>query len=270
MLLGKPGAAEWVGRRNYSPHDLYFICSENAEYRQEKFSHTKWQKRSARQHIVVVSQLGVPVAADEIVRARIKRELENGEILSRVLLWAAKRCRERVWRGRLGGSVPGGLEAEDFVYEAVRKTLTGQRVWDHASVSLYQHLVGVVRSDISNRLRCKENRMTILESRLGSNGEAGRRSGPAKVLDLSQFACEDPSPEEVVLFQDELEKILQHVENADTKLLNMAKLMAERDLSGSIELSNELGVSVREVNNRKKRLRRLVEAFQRQKLRKQR
>ena len=60
-------------------------------------------------------------------------------------------------------------EAEDFVHDAITKTMSGVRVWNREACTLFQHLAGVIVSDISHSSASLESRV-IAPSHGHANG----------------------------------------------------------------------------------------------------
>ena len=83
------------------------------------------------------------------------------DLIPRLLLLAISRLRRMSWHGERRGAPPGAAEAEDFVNDAVSKTIAGIRIWNPTACSLFQHLAGVIVSDISHAAQSAENRATL-------------------------------------------------------------------------------------------------------------
>src|ERR1700680_2402805 len=82
------------------------------------------------------------------------------DLNARLLLVAAKKLKRLFWRGMRSGAPPGGKTAEDFVQDAIAKTLEGRRVWN-GDCSLFEHLVGIISGDINHWVMSAENRRTV-------------------------------------------------------------------------------------------------------------
>jgi hypothetical protein len=156
------------------------------------------------------------------------------------------------WRGVLGGPIPGGHEALDFVHDAVYRLISGAFTWNPESVNLFLFLAGVIRSDLSKLARSPENtRCTLLH--------------PEK---HSTLACEKPDPSGVngVNRWDEWEirsdRILSYLSD-DQLIYQLSKAILETDEStvAPRQLAKRLGVTTKDIYNAKKRLRRRLERY---------
>ena len=171
------------------------------------------------------------------------------DLVPRLLLLAMSRLSRMTWQGRLGSVPPGAAEAEDFVNDAIAKTLSGVRVWREANCTLFQHLAGIVVSDISHAATAAENRLTLADD--------GRQPGgwPPDLAD------ERPGQEGEALWRSEQRRLLTYLAAIDPKLGRMAELMLVEDIDGSAELAGRLGVTVGDIANLRKRMKRATRAF---------
>lgn len=123
------------------------------------------------------------IFASEETLKRIEHQLDDG-LVERLTLHALQKLERRYWQGVLGGEVPGGDVAMDFVETAVEKTLRsahgekGGRKWDYEiQPDLFQHLKSVIDSDINHAAKSWENRHFRSEAALTSETEAGQKIG---------------------------------------------------------------------------------------------
>jgi hypothetical protein len=173
------------------------------------------------------------------------------DLVPRLLLLAVSRLRRMTWRGDRRGPPPGASEAEDFVNDAISKTISGVRIWTPEACTLFQHLAGVIVSDVSHAAESAENRSTL---RAASGGE----SGAGVVIDIGD---ETPDQESVAVWRSEQRRLLEHLERADPALKEMAELMLTKDMQETADLSRALAIAPAEVANRRKRLKRAVRAY---------
>jgi hypothetical protein len=173
------------------------------------------------------------------------------DLIPRLLLLAISRLRRMSWHGERRGAPPGAAEAEDFVNDAVSKTIAGIRIWNPAACSLFQHLAGVIVSDISHAAQSTENRATLRDG--------GAPMGGASVTAMIADAA--PSQESVAAWRSEQRRLLDHLTALDADLGRLAELMLLRDMQETTELCAALGVSAAEVANRRKRLKRAVQGY---------
>jgi hypothetical protein len=172
------------------------------------------------------------------------------DLVPRLLLLAVSRLYRMTWRGRRGEAPPGAAEAEDYVNDAISKTIAGVRVWKPGNCTLFQHLAGVVVSDISHAAESMENRITMAPSH-----NPGADRWPPDAAD------DAPDPERAAEWRSERNRLVGWLETTDPELARMAELMLTRDMQDTDSLSRELGVAASEVANRRKRLKRAVRAY---------
>jgi hypothetical protein len=173
------------------------------------------------------------------------------DLIPRLLLLAISRLRRMSWHGERRGAPPGAAEAEDFVNDAVSKTIAGIRIWNPTACSLFQHLAGVIVSDISHAAQSAENRATLRDG----GPPMGGASLTAAIADAA------PSQESVAAWRSEQRRLLDHLTAADADLGRMAELMLLGDMQETADLSRVLGIPPAEVANRRKRLKRAVQAY---------
>jgi hypothetical protein len=173
------------------------------------------------------------------------------DLVPRLLLLAVSRLQRMTWRGQRRGPPPGAAEAEDFVNDAISKTIAGVRIWNPQACTLFQHLAGVVVSDISHAAGSMENRSTLREA-------AGSGAGMSLVADVGDGA---PDQESVAVWRSEQRRLLAHLDRVDPGLRAMAELMLTQDMQETADLSRAMDVPAAEVANRRKRLKRAVRAY---------
>ncbi|HEX6141767.1 MAG TPA: hypothetical protein VFZ01_03545 [Geminicoccaceae bacterium] len=166
------------------------------------------------------------------------------DLVPRLLLLATSRLARMTWRGVRRGAIPGGLQPEDVVNDAIAKTIAGVRVWSR-DCTLFQHLAGVVISDISHAANAIENRLGR------DDGDDGHR----------EPAADGPDQEQVALWRDEQRRLLAHLDGIDPRLAGLARLMLEQDLRDTAPLVAALGVPAAEIANLRKRLKRATRAW---------
>lgn len=172
------------------------------------------------------------------------------DLVPRLMLLAVSRLYRMTWRGRSGEAPPGAAEAEDFVHDAISKTISGVRIWNPDNCTLFQHLAGVVVSDIGHIARSAENRST-----LGPPADPPGDRWPPDPAD------ESPDQERATEWRSEQRRLLTHLEATDPGLASMAELMLVHDLQETAALSDRLNVPAAEIANMRKRLKRVVRAY---------
>lgn len=157
---------------------------------------------------------------------------------ARLLLAAQGRLRRLWWGGT------SQKHAEDFVHDAFQKAISGERGWDRTR-SLYQNLWQIVSSEISHAAESYENK----------NGDP---------IDDNVVQIKDyrESPEETTIRKTEVEHILSYLRLRDSEAAAVAELILKNGISQSLELGVQLGRSTYQIDNIKKRLRRLCNSYQ--------
>lgn len=135
------------------------------------------------------------------------------------------------------------------MHDAISKTISGVRIWNPEHCTLFQHLAGVVVSDIGHMARSAESRSTLAPPAELADGRwppntAAASSDQAQAMEWRSEQC----------------RLLAHLEAADPGLARMAELMLIHDLQKTSVLSERLGVAAGEIANLRKRLKRAVRA----------
>ncbi|NKC13456.1 MAG: hypothetical protein GKR94_15065 [Gammaproteobacteria bacterium] len=167
------------------------------------------------------------------------------DLVSRLALYAAFQVRKKFWRGHRS-EAPGAWEPMDLVHIAIEKTLSGQRKWDSSARPLFEHLTGIINSEISHRVLSKENQFI-------------RPSETVSEVDRGWYSSH--SPDELTEALSEQQWLLAMLDALEPRLAELAHLMIEAEIKGSAELSRKMNLTTREVNNLKKRLRRAAKAL---------
>lgn len=154
------------------------------------------------------------------------------------------------WRGRYRGPTPGGAQPEDFVNDAIAKTMAGTRIWDPERCTLFQHLAGTIVSDISHAAESADNRTTISAA-----------AAPADAVWPPDTADGGADPEQTAQWQSEQRRLIQHLDGLDPLLARMATAMLVEDRRETSELCLALDLAPSDVANLRKRLKRAVRAY---------
>jgi DNA-directed RNA polymerase specialized sigma24 family protein len=173
------------------------------------------------------------------------------DLVPRLLLLALSRLSRMTWRGQRDAVPPGAAEAQDFVNDAIAKTLSGVRVWSKDKCTLFQHLAGVIVSDISHAAEASENKLTLAAD---SRKDRSDDWPPDK-------ADEAPDQEQRMLWRSEQRRLLGHLDEVDPKLARMAELILLQDVDGSAELAEHLGCTTGEIANLRKRMKRALHVY---------
>ena len=171
-------------------------------------------------------------------------DIDWDDLAPRLVLYAHRKINRRIWRGSRSKTVPGGQDANDIAQKAIEKTIAGDRLWKPEKHTLFKHLTDVVDSEVSHLVNGKENRSIHV---------------PDDAIEMQP--CNKATPEDEVLIIQEKKRLIEFIEKKDKLAGRMAKIMFEKDVTDNIGLSSELGTSVRETENIKKRLKRSVSEY---------
>ena len=165
------------------------------------------------------------------------------DLYPRLLLAALGKIGRHVWRGQFRGQVPGGRTAHDAVQTAVEKFLAGERRWN-PDKSAYENLWGAISSEISNWVTSADNKTTL----------------PIEDGKVVQLPASQPTPEDDAEWRSERDQFLRYLPAKNVEAARAAELMLDHDLQGP-ELAEAMGRSQREIDNIKKRLKRLTQHY---------
>jgi DNA-directed RNA polymerase specialized sigma24 family protein len=177
------------------------------------------------------------------------------ELVERLTLHAACRLLRLHWRGILcsrGGAIPGGVEPDDIASAAIVDVIEGKRSWDRkANPDFLKFLRGVVDSKVSHLVQEVENRksrrLALADSReegATAHGVAGREPDPAEFVQDREAADR---------FRVRVMKALE----GDEIAANVFECL-DAEYTKPQEIAELLGLTVPEINNAQKRLRRKV------------
>ena len=199
--------------------------------------------------------------SETCVRERLRRHPWD-ETIPRLLRHTRSRIRAMVWRGRPGGELPGGQEAEDLVYGSIAKLMDGTRKWDPArEPDLEAHLRDIIGSELNHLAVGFENRRMVGEAALPRLKE---EDAPAQPLDRFPSA-ELPPPDAMAERTNNAEGeafakgFLDSVAD-DAPLKAVAALVMAGETKPA-EIARTLGIPVAEVYNTRKRLQRRLTEF---------
>lgn len=168
----------------------------------------------------------------EIVR-RLDEHDWNGSII-RLAAYVTVLCR---FAGEQG--IPGGLEPEDIVIEAIEKVYAGVRKWDpQQDPDLHLYLKSVVKSILSNRFNLADNRTL------------------AGIL-LEDTLTDPAADAESDLYARQLDQSISTAMRGDPELCLVYKAL--KDGLRPAQIAEEYALKINTVRNAQKRLCRLVE-----------
>lgn len=165
------------------------------------------------------------------------RKVDWSNLYPRLLLYAEGRLRRLQWpRGR--------PQSHDFVQHAIEKALSKARTFDNGK-TLFHNLCQIISSDISHDIGCFDNRHI--------------KSEDDTIINIIDY---QDSPEYTTHYRHLVGHFLNYLGSHDAEAKIIANLIINSDITRSSELAVQSGFSVREIENIKKRLRRLIEKYQ--------
>jgi hypothetical protein len=160
------------------------------------------------------------------------------------------------WRGARasgGDAVPGGYEPLDFALTAIEKLLDGRRPWNpQAYATIEDSLKAAIDSDISHLVESIDN-------------IRGRRlAGPSSKCETARaydVEATEPNPLKVVIDDDAMERFRTAAikELGDDEFLKQLFECLEAEITEPVDIAYMLEITIDEVNNGKKRLRRKLD-----------
>jgi hypothetical protein len=167
-----------------------------------------------------------------------RKELKD--IYDRLLYYAARRLRRAWWSG--------GRDPREFVHESFKKAINGQRNWDRTK-SLYDNLRQIVSSEINHAAQ------HAAQSYEGKNVDT---------LDDAVVYIKDyrESQEDMLIYKSQVTHLLKFIYSKDRDAGGIAEIILHQGILKSSELGIQINKSVREIENIKKRLRRLCRLYQ--------
>jgi hypothetical protein len=134
------------------------------------------------------------------------------------------------------------MDAADFVWQAIEKTLSQSRRWNPA-IPLLQHLMGVIASDVYNAKRKQiRAQSTALD----------------EAVDVASTA---PDPEQIAIGNAEADALLSFVQKKDNQAAELLLVLIQYGAERPQELADILKLPVEEIYALRKKLRRLTLEF---------
>ncbi|HMA74427.1 MAG TPA: hypothetical protein VKP67_23500 [Xanthobacteraceae bacterium] len=171
-------------------------------------------------------------------------QIDWNDLYPRLLLVAEGKLNRLIWRGTRFGPIPGGQTSHDFVQAAIEKTKQGIRIWN-PEISIFQHLAGIILSDINHLANSIENQVTYC------NDE--------KVIPIEDHRA-TPEASAIRRSQEEAFLAFLHAKNPKLRILAFSILHDPVRLGG-LELATKLNLSICQVDSLKRALRRATEEF---------
>ena len=176
--------------------------------------------------------------------------IDFGELAVRLATYAARTFAE-FGLGGAGATVPGvGLSVEDFVWKVLSEYAEGTLAYEAVRGDLFSLLARALRNDIIDALRKaaharEEPRSSIPRGKRSAIESPALDELPTPGLDI-----------DVILAEDYYRKRLLAVLAKEPELAEVVTAVIDLNLATPREIARELGISVGDFQNRKKRLRR--------------
>lgn len=170
-------------------------------------------------------------------------------IIARLTLHVVFRTR-RLYKKIGPSGLPGGRESKDIALEAIKLVYDGERRWNSSTApDLLEYLKGVVDSIISHLIESKDYQLR------DSDPPADIEENPAKTFDTQL----PTTPDEEVIAKDLLEYLRKNIKGDET--CELVLYCIEEGLSKTQDIAETMRLQVGDVNNAKRRLRRLKEKY---------
>ena len=137
--------------------------------------------------------------------------------------------------------------AEDLVQEACAKAFAGDRNWDPSRCSLFQFLIGIIRSELSNKTRKRITYFKCVED--------------IYLFYVGEYISKDFSPEGILSCEDAKKKFLLSLGKNDEDVREIAFMMFYEEIDKPEEISRKTRFTINQVNNIKKRVKRNFAKF---------
>jgi DNA-directed RNA polymerase specialized sigma24 family protein len=182
-----------------------------------------------------------------------------GAISKQMIAFAIYLARNYRWRKGRCWDLALGRTVEDMVQEVIVKTIEGRRGWDPRRGPLVPWMRDQVKSEIDHLCRSAAHRREVLDP-ASMLPEPGTGVGEHMQHQREVPTCRhSQNPEAVVLKYEEIEqreKALLQAANEDSELEEIVDAIRCGCIPKPGYLAAEIGVPVKNINNRLKRLRR--------------
>lgn len=178
------------------------------------------------------------------------------DLLDRATAYANRLIKGNSWRRTYGGVLPGGNSAQDLVQAAFEKILNGAK-WDEDK-DLAMVLCGIIRGRVQNLAKSWENRK-FSNPEDETESEEDDAAGSA----IDQFASADSAADRKVSEKEDEDLLLEIIESLDEGSQER-KIVEAIVFSGArkrAEVLEDTGMSEKEYEAAKKRLRRFLENY---------
>lgn len=193
------------------------------------------------------------------MRSEVVKQLMSadwGEIGKKLLAFAEWRASHYRWRSGNIKELAQGMTPEDIVQEVIIKTINGERKWDPDLGPLEPWLKDQVKSIMDAIFKSAANRREVRSLEDPDDAESSLERIAHKHNVIAPFATEKPpNPDEQLSMAERVSELFSAV-SGDHELEEVLEAIMDGCEPKPQYLAQELGISVEEINNRIKRLRR--------------
>lgn len=185
--------------------------------------------------------------------AQIEAASANDELMTSLGAHALCKLRGLDWRGRRGGAVPGGVDAQDVVQTAFERMLSGRRKWDAAkNPDFTQFLLSVIDSIVSDLVRSPKNHREREVSDFAFEPDEPENAIIERLHSRVDYS--DASDEEEVANSEFLIAAIGEVEKDDPPLHRILEAIVFDQIAKRECLAAHLSLAPSEITNAFKRL----------------
>lgn len=185
--------------------------------------------------------------------AQIEAASVNDEVMSALGAHALCKLRGLDWRGRRGGAVPGGVDAQDVVQIAFERLLSGSRKWDAAkNPDFKQFILSVIDSIVSDLVRSPKNHREREVSMFAFEPDESESAIIERLHSRVDYS--DASEEEEAANSDFLIAVVGEVEKDDPPLHRILEAIVFDKIAKREHLAAHLSMAPSEITNAFKRL----------------
>ncbi len=185
--------------------------------------------------------------------AQIEAASANDELMTSLGAHALRKLRGLDWRGRTGGAVPGGVDAQDVVQMAFERLLRGSRKWDAAKNPEFRHfLLSVIDSIVSELVLSPKNHREREVSEFAFEPYEPENAIFERLHSRVDYT--DASGEEEVANSDFLIAVVGEVEKDDPPLHRILEAIVFEQIAKREHLAAHLSLAPSEITNAFKRL----------------
>ncbi len=168
------------------------------------------------------------------------------QVVKKLYAMTKRELKQCSFRGEKGGAVPGGLEVEDFIQEAIKSGLKATNPWNPERADLYTYLWAIIKNHIRDCLK-------LLESKRERRGTSNSSEVSANIVDLSQIKDEKELHEELEAAEEQNEILEKLRDDRDIKIIEAIitkGVWTPKEIADALDMNDQ-----KEIYNARKRLR---------------